>query len=73
MQDATTVERIRRKYLALSSLMDERMRRQWAAAEATARAVFDRTGLTAAGLVAQIASTISAADQRKAGLMSVAP
>jgi len=36
MQDATTVERIRRKYLALSPLMDERMRRQWAAAEATA-------------------------------------
>jgi len=34
MQDALTVERIRRKYLALSPLMDERIRRQWAASEA---------------------------------------
>jgi hypothetical protein len=34
MQDAPTIERIRRKYFSLSSLMDERMRRHWAAAEA---------------------------------------
>jgi len=34
MQDATTAERIRQKYRALSPLMDERMRRQWAASEA---------------------------------------
>jgi len=34
MQDATVAERIRQKYLVLSPLMDERMRRQWAAAEA---------------------------------------
>jgi hypothetical protein len=34
MQDAATIERIRRKYLALDSMMDERMRRQWAATEA---------------------------------------
>jgi hypothetical protein len=34
MQDATQIERIRRKYESLSPLMDERVRRQWAAAEA---------------------------------------
>ena len=36
MQDATVVERIRQKYQALSPPMDERMRRQWAGAEAAA-------------------------------------
>ena len=36
MEDAATIERIRRKYRALSPLMDERMRRQWAATEAGA-------------------------------------
>jgi hypothetical protein len=36
MQDATTIERIRQMYLALSPVMDERIRRQWAAAEASA-------------------------------------
>jgi hypothetical protein len=36
MQDAVNVERIRQKYRALSPLMDERMRRQWAATEAGA-------------------------------------
>jgi len=36
MQDATIVERIRQKYQALSPPMDERMRRQWAGAEAAA-------------------------------------
>jgi Rhodopirellula transposase DDE domain len=35
MQDATAIERIRQKYQALSPVMDERVRRQWAAAEAT--------------------------------------
>jgi hypothetical protein len=34
MQDAKAVARIRRKYRALRPEMDERMRRQWAAAEA---------------------------------------
>jgi len=34
MQDAQTAERIRRAYAALRPEMDERMRRQWAAAEA---------------------------------------
>ena len=36
MRDAATAERIRQKYRALSPLMDERMRRQWAASEAGA-------------------------------------
>src|SRR5271165_5023201 len=35
MQDATVIERIRVKYEALSPVMDERVRRQWAAAEAS--------------------------------------
>ena len=35
MHDAETLEGIRRKYMALSPVMDERMRRQWAAAEAS--------------------------------------
>jgi len=34
MQEATVAGRIRQKYVVLSPLMDERMRRQWAAAEA---------------------------------------
>jgi Rhodopirellula transposase DDE domain len=34
MQDATVIERIRLKFLALAPVLDERSRRQWAAAEA---------------------------------------
>jgi hypothetical protein len=34
-QDTTTIKRIRLKYRSLSALMDERMRRQWAATEAS--------------------------------------
>src|SRR5438876_8058971 len=33
MHDAAAVERTRRKFQALAVVMDERMRRQWAAAE----------------------------------------
>lgn len=36
MQAAAAIERIRRKYVVLSPAMDERLRRQWAAAEALA-------------------------------------
>jgi hypothetical protein len=36
MQDAATLERIRDKYVALVPVMDERMRRHWAAVEAMA-------------------------------------
>ncbi len=52
MQDAATVQRIAAKFGALGPLMDERMRRQWAAAEAVSygwggiRAVSEATGLS---------------------------
>jgi hypothetical protein len=51
MHDARTIEGIRQKFLALSPVMDERMRRQWAATEAKAlgwggiSAVAEATGL----------------------------
>jgi hypothetical protein len=52
MQDLTTRQQIASKYYALSGLMDERMSRQWAAAEAAAygwggvRAVSEATGMS---------------------------
>jgi transposase len=52
MQDAAAVQGIESRYAALSSLMDERMRRQWAAAEAKSygwgglRAVTQATGMS---------------------------
>ncbi len=52
MQDATAIERIGDRFRDLSPLMDERMRRQWAAAEATAygwggiQAVSQATGIS---------------------------
>jgi hypothetical protein len=52
MQDATSKQRIAAKYQALSGLMDERMSRQWAAAEAVAygwggvRAVSEAIGMS---------------------------
>ena len=51
MHDAETIEGIRQKYIALSPVMDERMRRQWAATEASTlgwggvTAVAEATGL----------------------------
>jgi len=36
MQDASAIERIRIRFQDLSPLMEERMRRQWAASDATA-------------------------------------
>jgi hypothetical protein len=36
MQDTTVIQRIESRYTALAPLLDERMRRQWAAAEAQA-------------------------------------
>jgi len=53
MQDATAIKGIESRYRALAGLMDERMRRQWAAAEAKSygwgglRAVSRATGLSA--------------------------
>jgi hypothetical protein len=52
MQDAATIQRIESRYADLSSVMDERLRRQWAAAEAKSygwggvRAVSRATGLS---------------------------
>ena len=52
MQDATVIQGIASRYASLSTLMDERMRRQWAAAEARSygwggiRAVSRATGLS---------------------------
>ena len=52
MQDAAAIEGIESRYVALASLMDERMRRQWAAAEARSygwgglRAVSFATGMS---------------------------
>ena len=51
MHGARTIQKIRQKFLALSPVMDERMRRQWAASEAAAlgwggvTAVAQATGL----------------------------
>ena len=51
MQDAVAIKWIKSRYAALASLMDERMRRQWAAAEAISygwggrRAVSRATGM----------------------------
>src|ERR1019366_177520 len=36
MRDANTLERIRQKFVSLDPIMDERVRRQWAASEAIA-------------------------------------
>ena len=52
MQDADAIQRMKSKFAALGPLLDERLRRQWAAAEATAygwggiRAVSKATGLS---------------------------
>jgi hypothetical protein len=51
MQDATAIERIRLKFLALAPVLDERSRRQWAAAEARDRGYGGVTAVaTATGL-----------------------
>jgi len=61
MQDAHAAERIRRTYQALRPEMDERMRRQWAAAEARGlgyggvTAVSDATGLSRTTITAGLA------------------
>ncbi len=60
MHDAADTERIRRKFQALTMVMDERMRRQWAAAEAMELAwggvscVSRATGLSRTTIVAGI-------------------
>ena len=58
MRDTTIVERIRRQYESLSPIMDERMRRQWAGAEAGG---LGRGGVTAVSLATGLARNTVAA------------
>jgi len=81
MQDALGIERIRRKYRSLRPEMDERMRRQWAAAEARdlgwggVSAVAQATGLSRTTITAGLAElklpvkrrTVEAARVRRPG------
>jgi hypothetical protein len=60
MHDAKAIEGIRRKFLALSPVMDERMRRQWAGCEAS--------GLGWGGVTAVAAATGLAWNTIKAGV-----
>src|SRR5947209_890582 len=72
MQDASTLERIRRKFDALGPVMDERMRRQWAAAEAAelgwggVSAVATATGLSRTTITAGLDELRHRAEQPEA-------
>lgn len=67
MQDATRIERIRTKYSALYGVLDERSRRQWAAAEAREYGYGGITAVTVATGLARntIASGIRELEYRK--------
>lgn len=62
MQDAAAVERIRRKYQSLKPEMDERMRRQWAAAEARE---LGRGGISAVAMATGLSRTTIGAGMRE--------
>jgi hypothetical protein len=62
MQDAATIERIRAKYIALSPVMDERVRRHWAATEAMA---LGWGGITIAALATGLARNTIATGVRE--------
>jgi hypothetical protein len=62
MQDAFTIDRIRRKFGVLEPLMDERMRRQWAATEA---AELGWGGVSAAALATGLSRTTITAGLRE--------
>ena len=62
MQDAAAVERIRVKYLALSPVMDERVRQHWAATEAMA---LGWGGIWAVALATGLARNTIAAEVRE--------
>jgi hypothetical protein len=62
MQDAATIERIRAKYIALSPVMDERVRRHWAATEAMA---LGWGGITIASLATGLARNTIATGVRE--------
>jgi hypothetical protein len=74
MQDAAAVERIRVKYLALSAVMDERLRRHWAATEATAlgwggiSAVAAATGLARNTVAAGVRELAQRGEQSQAAI-----
>jgi len=74
MEDTATIQRIRRKYRLLSSAMDERMRRLWAASEATdlgwggVSAVAEATGL-ARGTIAAGQRELSAGHMSAEGVL----
>jgi hypothetical protein len=77
MQDAQTVTRIRRKYKSLSPELDERRRRQWAAAEARdlgwggVSAVAHATGLSRTTIIAGRGELVLPVRQRAAEAMRV--
>jgi len=77
MQDAPIAERIRRAYQALRPEMDERMRRQWAAAEARGLGwggvtrVSDATGLSRVTIAAGLAELDLPLEQRRLEAMRV--
>lgn len=77
MQDAQVIARIRRKYRALEPELDERRRRQWAAAEARAlgwggvSAVAEATGLSRTTIVAGSKELALPTKQRAAEAMRV--
>jgi hypothetical protein len=65
MQDAATIQGIKSRYVALDALMDERVRRQWAAAEARTygwggvRAVSGATGMSPNTIVKGFAELVT--------------
>jgi Rhodopirellula transposase DDE domain len=69
MHDAAVIERIRRKFRALTPLMDERTRRHWAASEARelswggVTCVAKATGLSRTTIAAGIADLKSRSDE----------
>src|SRR5437667_10958863 len=68
MQDALVIERIRRKFMTLAPVLDERARRQWAAADALELAwggvssVATATGLSRTTIAAGIGELRSQAE-----------
>jgi Rhodopirellula transposase DDE domain len=73
MHDAAVVEGIRRKFQALAPVMDERMRRQWAASEARelswggVMCVAKATGLSRTTIAAGVAELQAAVDTAQLG------
>lgn len=77
MQDAALIARIERKYQALAPELDERRRRQWAAAEARelgwggVTAVAEATGLSRTTITAGMKELAQSGPQREAAAMRV--